>query len=388
MRAARAGRRACDRAAERGYLAGLDLGRFRPRARPRAPARRDRTPHARRDRRLHRRAEAPPWLTTRVSHAADSARATPCADPSRASHLREVARRAARLSACRLRRARDRRSTSCFAGVALRERPARLPEVAEIDLAAPLHRARRRATTASRQRLLPAGLVHDEVQPQDQRATWRRCRASPICIPTSPKTPVQGALELMHDAGACGSPRSPACARHAAAGGRRPRRAHRHADDAAPTTATRRRRRATRVLIPDSAHGTNPASAAMAGYRPSRSPERRARRRRPRRPARLVAEHERHRRPDAHQPQHAGPVRDRHRSRSPRWSTRPAACSTTTAPTSTPCWAMARPGDMGFDVDALQPAQDVLHAARRRRPGRRAGGGVASTSSRTCRRRW
>ena len=36
-----------------------------------------------------------------------------------------------------------------------------------------------------------------------------------------------------------------------------------------------------------------------------------------------------------------------------------------------------RPGDLGFDLDALQPAQDLLHPARRRRPGFGSGGCLA-----------
>ena len=37
----------------------------------------------------------------------------------------------------------------------------------------------------------------------------------------------------------------------------------------------------TKVLVPDSAHGTNPATAAMCGLRTRRDPDRRARQRRP-----------------------------------------------------------------------------------------------------------
>ena len=44
-------------------------------------------------------------------------------------------------------------------------------------------------------------------------------------------------------------------------------------------------------------------------------------------------------------------------------------------------------GRHGLRRHAHQPAQDVLDAARRRRPGRRAGRGGARTSSRSCRRR-
>ena len=48
--------------------------------------------------------------------------------------------------------------------------------------------------------------------------------------------------------------------------GGRGRRIGRYADDAAPTTWTTGDAKRKYVLIPDSAHGTNPASAAMAGF--------------------------------------------------------------------------------------------------------------------------
>ena len=45
---------------------------------------------------------------------------------------------------------------------------------------------------------------------------------------------------------------------------------------------------------------------------------------------------------------------------------------------------IARPGRHGLRRHAHQPAQDVLAAARRRRPGRRAGRGARASSSRSC----
>ena len=72
------------------------------------------------------------------------------------------------------------------------------------------------------------------------------------------------------------------------------------------------------------------------------------RRRRPRRPAR---EGRRRRRlPDAHQPEHARPVRPQHRGDRRASCTRWGRRSTTTAPTSTRSWASRGPGDMGFDI--------------------------------------
>ena len=49
---------------------------------------------------------------------------------------------------------------------------------------------------------------------------------------------------------------------------------------------------------------------------------------------------------------------------------------------------IVRPGDLGFDVMHLQPAQDLLHPARRRRPGLRPGGRCRSTWSISCPARW
>ena len=54
--------------------------------------------------------------------------------------------------------------------------------------------------------------------------------------------------------------------RHAAAGRRRPGRAGRHADDPRVPPGRAATRSARKVLVPDSAHGTNPATAAMCGF--------------------------------------------------------------------------------------------------------------------------
>ena len=79
----------------------------------------------------------------------------------------------------------------------------------------------------------------------------------------------------------------------------------------------------TEILVPDSAHGTNPATAAMVGYKVVEVKSDRRGNCRPRRSQEqaLAA----HRRPDADQPEHARPVRGEHSARSRGWSTRPAA---------------------------------------------------------------
>ncbi|GIU99743.1 MAG: hypothetical protein KatS3mg014_1359 [Actinomycetota bacterium] len=100
-----------------------------------------------------------------------------------------------------------------------RRRPPALPEVSE-HLSCALHAARRSSTIERRHRLLPAGLVHDEVQPEDRRRAPRPCRASRACTPSSPSRPVQGALELLWrlERALCGDRRhGPQC--HAATAG-------------------------------------------------------------------------------------------------------------------------------------------------------------------------
>ena len=93
----------------------------------------------------------------------------------------------------------------------------------------------------------------------------------------------------------------------------------------------------TKVLTPDTAHGTNPATVTMAGYEVVKVgtnadggvdvDDLRAK-----------ADDER-RLPDAHQPQHAGDLRRQHRGDRRTSSTTWGRRSTTTAPTSTRSWA-------------------------------------------------
>ena len=46
---------------------------------------------------------------------------------------------------------------------------------------------------------VPPGLLHHEIQPQDQREAWRPCRGLPAPIPLLPPALSQGALRLMYD---------------------------------------------------------------------------------------------------------------------------------------------------------------------------------------------
>jgi glycine dehydrogenase len=69
-------------------------------------------------------------------------------------------------------------------------------------------------------------------------------------------------------------------------------------------------------------------------------------------------------------------------------STSTAGRSTWTAPTSTRWSASAAPAEIGADVSAHEPAQDLLHPARRRRP-RHGADRRARISRRSCRTiRW
>ena len=83
--------------------------------------------------------------------------------------------------------------------------------------------------------------------------------------------------------------------------------------------------RRTTILVPDSAHGTNPATASMAGFnvvavkpQPDGDMDLDELRK-------ALEEHgPDRRRADDHAAQHARPLRPQHRRRSPRWCTRTA----------------------------------------------------------------
>ena len=87
----------------------------------------------------------------------------------------------------------------------------------------------------------------------------------------------------------------------------------------------------TKVLTPDTAHGTNPATVTMAGYEVVKVGTDGRRRRRPRRPA--SEGRRRGRVPDAHEPEHARAVRPQHRGDRHDRARGGRRRSTTTAPT-------------------------------------------------------
>ena len=143
--------------------------------------------------------------------------------------------------------------------------------------------------------------INEEVAP-------RRLRRS--SIPLQPEEQVQGALELMWQLEQALLAVTRDGARDAAAGGRRAGRADRHADD--PRRSRRGAEHRGKVLIPDTAHGTNPASARVRRLRDRRGRVDAARHAGPRR-GRAAPRRRRRRRAHGHQPQHARRLRARDR---------------------------------------------------------------------------
>ena len=140
----------------------------------------------------------------------------------------------------------------------------------------------------------------------------------------------------------------------------------------------------TKVLTPDTAHGTNPATVTMAGYEIVKIGTDAQRQRRHRGPAR---EGDRGRRlPDADQPFDARAVRTADRGdRRDRARGRRDALLRRRQPQRDHGHLPSR--RHGFRHRALQPAQVVHAAARRRRPGRRPDRRRRTGSSRSFRAR-
>ena len=117
-----------------------------------------------------------------------------------------------------------------------------------------------------RSRHVSAGLVHDEVQPARERGWWRASRAWPRRTPTSRRRWRRAACEVIDAAASTASSRSPAwtpsrCSRRPARTASSPA-----SCSSAPGTSRSGNPR-KKILIPDSAHGTNPApAAAICGY--------------------------------------------------------------------------------------------------------------------------
>ena len=123
------------------------------------------------------------------------------------------------------------------------------------------------------------------------------------------------------------------------------------------------------IITADTAHGTNPASVTMAGYKLEKVGDRRAREPRPRRSAR---EGERaHRRADADEPVHARALRREHRGGREDLPRRRLAPLLRRREPERRLRDLAA-GRHGLRHRPHQPAQDVLAAARGRRARRRA----------------
>ena len=128
-----------------------------------------------------------------------------------------------------------------------------------------------------------------------------------------------------------------------------------------------------RILTPDTAHGTNPATVDDGRLRGRQGRHRRGRRRRRRRPA--LEGRRRRRVADAHQPEHARRLRPQHRGDRPRHARRGRDALLRRGEPQRRHGPRA-PGRHGLRHRPLQPAQDLHAAARRRRSGSGADRGV------------
>ncbi len=142
----------------------------------------------------------------------------------------------------------------------------------------------------------------------------------------------------------------------------------------------------TKVLVPDSAHGTNPASAAMAGFDAVTVKSNAAGfvdlddlAGEARRPDRRVHDH---------QPEHARPVRPADRARSPSWCTTRGGLIYLDGANMNAILGITRPGDFGADM--------MHYNAHKTFSGPHGGGGPGAgpiarardARRRTCRRPW
>ena len=213
--------------------------------------------------------------------------------------------------------------------------------------------------------LLPARLVHDEAQPEAARAR-RGAAGQRAPAPAAEPKRAQGALQLMHELqGALGEVAGlPHVSLQPRAGS--PRRARRR--PAHPRLPRGPRRPAHEDPHPRHRARDQPGDGDDGRLRGRQGRHRRARRRRRRGPARQGRRERRL--PDAHQPEHARRVRPQHRGdRQDRPRRRRDAVLRRREPQRG--HGAHAPGRHGLRHRALQPAQDVHAAARRRRPGRR-----------------
>ena len=143
-----------------------------------------------------------------------------------------------------------------------RSEPPKLPEIAEPEIVRHYNRLSKRNFDLDTG-LLPARLVHDEAQPEAARAR-RRAAGQRAPAPGAAPKRAQGALQLMWElqqalgeiAGLPHVSLQPSAGSHGELAGVLLTRAY-HED---------RGEHRTKVLTPDTAHGTNPATVTMAGY--------------------------------------------------------------------------------------------------------------------------
>ena len=141
----------------------------------------------------------------------------------------------------------------------------------------------------------------------------------------------------------------------------------------------------TVCLIPSSAHGTNAASAVMAGMEVVVVRMRRGRQRRPRRPASQGRQRRRSRWPPSWSPTRRRTVCSRSASAScARSSTTTAGRCTSMVPTSTRWSALAQPGKFGADVSHLNLHKTFCIPHGGGGPGVGPGRRCAATSRRSC----
>ncbi|HUU27286.1 MAG TPA: aminomethyl-transferring glycine dehydrogenase subunit GcvPB [archaeon] len=147
---------------------------------------------------------------------------------------------------------------------ALRKKPAELPEVGELDVVRHFVRLSTLNYHVDKG-LYPLGSCTMKYNPKVNEAAARTPRFARL-HPHAPDSAVQGALRLMYELAGClaeisGMARvslQPSAGAQGELAGMLMIRAY-HTANGAPRT---------RVIIPDSAHGTNPASVAIAGYQP------------------------------------------------------------------------------------------------------------------------
>ncbi len=261
----------------------------------------------------------------------------------------------------------------------LRRRPAALPEVSEFD-------AVRHYTRLSRMNFgldthfYPLGSCTMKYNPKINE-DMARLPGFARLHPLTPEDAAQGALQLMGELGEMlaeivgmdATSLQPAAGAQGEMTGVLMIRAYHMDREGSPRK---------KILVPDSAHGTNPASTAIAGL--PDGPDQVGRERRGGSPGPRAPPRRGRRRADDDRAQHARPVRvadsrgDRvvpregragvHGWREPQRAARHHA-----------------PGRPRFRRGPHEPAQDVHHAPRRRRARGRAGRVQVATSRRSCR---